>query len=52
MFGRQQHTGRDSAKTETSEGRRWDPKPSQRQEQMDLVRELGQLDITGVGYTH
>ena len=52
MFGRQPHAGRDSAQTETSEGRRWDPKQAQRQEQMDLVQELGQLQITGAGYTH
>jgi hypothetical protein len=52
MFGRQPQAGRDRAKTETSEGRPWDPKQAQREEQMDLVRELGQLHITGAGYTH
>ena len=50
MFGRQPHAGHGTANTETSEGRRWDPKAAQRQEQQDLVRELGQLQITGAGY--
>jgi hypothetical protein len=50
MFGRQPQAGQDRAKTETSEGRRWDPKQAQRQEQQDLVRELGQLHITEAGF--
>jgi hypothetical protein len=41
MFGHQPQAGRDRAKSETSESRRWDPQPARRQEQMDLVRELG-----------
>jgi hypothetical protein len=32
--------------------RRWDPTRQQRRQQMDLIRELGQLQITPAGFPY